>query len=37
MPLNDQSWAAFKAQLKALGVEDNIRIQQTAYERYLTR
>jgi putative aldouronate transport system substrate-binding protein len=36
-PLNDQTWADFKAQLKALGVEENIRITQAAYERYLKR
>ncbi|MDR2178655.1 MAG: hypothetical protein LBP20_11560 [Treponema sp.] len=37
LPLNDQTWADFKAQLKNLGIEDNIRIQQAAYDRYLKR
>ena len=37
LPLNPQSWADYKARLRALGVEDNIRIQQAAYDRYLRR
>jgi hypothetical protein len=36
-PLNDQTWEAFKAQLRNLGIEENIRIQQTAYDRWLKR
>jgi putative aldouronate transport system substrate-binding protein len=36
-PLNDQTWAEFKAQLRNLGIEDNIRIQQAAYDRWLKR
>jgi hypothetical protein len=36
-PLNDKTWADFKAQLKALGIEENLRIQQEAYDRYLAR
>jgi putative aldouronate transport system substrate-binding protein len=36
-PLNDQTWAEFKAQLKNLGIEENIRIQQAAYDRWLKR
>jgi putative aldouronate transport system substrate-binding protein len=36
-PLNDQTWAEFKAQVRNLGIEDNIRIQQAAYDRYLKR
>jgi hypothetical protein len=36
-PLNDQSWTDFKAQLKTLGIEENLRLTQTAYERYLKR
>jgi hypothetical protein len=35
--LNDQTWVDFMAQLKNLGMEDIIRIQQTAYDRYLKR
>jgi ABC-type glycerol-3-phosphate transport system substrate-binding protein len=35
--LDDASWTAFKARLKALGVDDLIRIQQAAYDRYLKR
>jgi putative aldouronate transport system substrate-binding protein len=37
LPLNDQTWAEFKAQLQNLGIEDNIRIQQAAYDRWLKR
>jgi putative aldouronate transport system substrate-binding protein len=37
LPLNDQTWAEFKAQLKTLGMEDAIKIQQAAYDRYLKR
>jgi putative aldouronate transport system substrate-binding protein len=36
-PLNDQAWADFKVTLKNLGIEDNIRIQQAAYDRWLKR
>jgi hypothetical protein len=36
-PLNDQAWAEFKATLRNLGAEENIRIQQAAYERWLKR
>jgi putative aldouronate transport system substrate-binding protein len=36
-PLNDQTWAEFKTQLKNLGIEEQIRIQQAAYDRYLKR
>jgi putative aldouronate transport system substrate-binding protein len=36
-PLNDQTWAEFKAQLRNLGIEENIRIQQAAYDRWLKR
>jgi putative aldouronate transport system substrate-binding protein len=35
--LNDDTWAEFVNQLKALGIEENIRIQQEAYDRYLAR
>jgi len=35
--LNETTWADFKAQIVAYGVEDNIAIQQAAYERYLAR
>jgi hypothetical protein len=35
--LNNQTWAEFKAQLRNLGIEENIRIQQAAYDRYLKR
>jgi hypothetical protein len=35
--LNDQTWAAFVAQLKNLGAEENVRIHQAAYDRYLNR
>lgn len=35
--LNEQSWADYKAQLEAFGIQDNIEIQQAAYERYQTR
>jgi hypothetical protein len=37
LPLNDQTWAEFKAQLRNLGIEDSIRIQQAAYDRWLKR
>ncbi|MDR1220385.1 MAG: extracellular solute-binding protein [Treponema sp.] len=37
LPLNDQTWADFMAQLKNLGMEDVIKIQQAAYDRYLKR
>ena len=32
--LNEDTWAEYKDQLKAYGVEDNIAIYQTAYDRY---
>ncbi len=35
--LNDQSWAAFKAQIESFGIQDNLAIQQAAYDRYLAR
>jgi hypothetical protein len=35
--LNDHAWAEFKAALLNLGAEENIRIQQAAYDRYLKR
>ncbi|MDR2785939.1 MAG: hypothetical protein LBB83_08500 [Treponema sp.] len=35
--LDDQAWAKFKETLRNLGAEENIRIQQAAYERYLRR
>lgn len=35
--LNETSWAEFKAQLESYGVEDNIVIQQAAYDRYMAR
>jgi putative aldouronate transport system substrate-binding protein len=37
LPLNDRAWADFKAQLKALGIDDTLRIRQAAYDRYLKR
>jgi hypothetical protein len=37
IPLNDQTWVDFKTQLKNLGVEENVRIWQAAYDRYLKR
>jgi ABC-type glycerol-3-phosphate transport system substrate-binding protein len=36
-PLNDRTWAEFKAQLQAYGNDENLRINQAAYERYLKR
>ncbi|MDR0707990.1 MAG: hypothetical protein LBF60_08990 [Treponema sp.] len=36
-PLNDQTWADFKSQLRNLGIEEQIRIQQAAYDRWLKR
>jgi putative aldouronate transport system substrate-binding protein len=36
-PLNDQTWADFKAQLRNLGIDENISIQQAAYDRYMKR
>lgn len=36
-PLNEESWESFKAQLMAYGIEENLRIQQEAYNRYLSR
>jgi len=35
--LDDAAWAAFKAQLTSYGAEENIQIQQDAYDRYLQR
>ena len=35
--LNDQSWADFKVQIETFGLQDNLTIQQAAYERYLAR
>ncbi len=35
--LNDQSWAAFKAQIESFGIQDNLAIQQAAYDRFLAR
>jgi hypothetical protein len=37
IPLDDKAWQDYKAQLKALGVEENISMTQAAYERYLKR
>jgi putative aldouronate transport system substrate-binding protein len=36
-PLNDQTWTEFKTRLRTLGIEENLRIQQEAYNRYLAR
>lgn len=36
-PLTEDSWHAFVEQLKAYGIEENLRIQQEAYDRYLAR
>lgn len=36
-PLTEESFAAFVGQLKAYGIEENLRIQQEAYDRYLQR
>jgi hypothetical protein len=36
-PLNDKTWADFKAQLVALGIYENLRILQEAYNRYMAR
>lgn len=35
--LNDTTWAAYKKQLISYGLDDNIAIQQAAYDRYLKR
>jgi len=35
--LNETTWETFKNQLKAYGIEENIAIQQAAYDRYLNR
>lgn len=35
--LNDKTWAEFKAQLVSYGIDENIAVQQAAYERYLAR
>jgi hypothetical protein len=35
--LTEESWATFVEQLKTYGIEENIRIQQAAYDRYLQR
>lgn len=35
--LNETTWAEYKAQLVDYGIEDDIAIQQAAYERYLAR
>jgi putative aldouronate transport system substrate-binding protein len=37
LPLNDQNWAEFKTQLRNIGIEEQIRIQQAAYDRWLKR
>jgi putative aldouronate transport system substrate-binding protein len=36
-PINDQAWADFQTRLVALGIVENLRIQQAAYDRYLRR
>jgi hypothetical protein len=36
-PLNDQTWTEFKSQLRNLGIYENIKIQQAAYDRWLKR
>ncbi|MDR0910865.1 MAG: extracellular solute-binding protein [Spirochaetaceae bacterium] len=36
-PLNDETWNAYTAQLKNLGVTENIALQQEAYNRWLKR
>lgn len=35
--LDEDSWGAFVTQLKAYGIEENLAIQQAAYDRYLAR
>lgn len=35
--LNDEAWNAFKSQLEAYGILENLEVQQAAYERYLAR
>lgn len=35
--LSEETWEAYKAQLVAYGIEENLRIQQEAYDRYLNR
>ncbi|HHV10784.1 MAG TPA: hypothetical protein GXX75_10970 [Clostridiales bacterium] len=35
--LNKTTWESFKTQMKALGVDENIAINQAAYERYMKR
>jgi hypothetical protein len=37
LELNEKNWDEFKQQLIALGLNDNLRIQQDAYNRYLDR
>lgn len=36
-PLTEENWSAFVEQLKAYGIEESLRIQQDAYDRYLMR
>jgi hypothetical protein len=37
IPLDDTAWESFKNQLRAYGADENLRITQAAYERYLKR
>jgi hypothetical protein len=37
MPLTDASWKALKAQMDAAGLQENIKILQSAYDRYMKR
>jgi len=37
MELNESTWEEFKGQITAYGIEENLRIQQEAYDRYLSR
>ena len=35
--INDASWAKYKDKLKSFGMEDNLKIYQAMYDRYLKR
>lgn len=37
VPLNEDSWDEYVNQLKAYGIEENIELQQKAYDAYLAR
>jgi putative aldouronate transport system substrate-binding protein len=37
VPLNQQTWNEYVSQIKALGIDENLKIYQEAYDKYLAR